>query len=110
MTSDIFNVEGFHTTLGREFGVAVKEVTGELASGADCYSAVAEVMAGPLRPESFADLTPTQLDDLANAFNEFFECRGFTALQMAKVVERLLWHWPPVPMPPDTSLERTRDR
>ena len=96
MTTASFDNDGFHATLGREFAVVVREVTGKLVSGQECYSAVVEVIRPPLRPESFNELTPIQLGDLAKAFDRSFECHGFTASHMARAIEKLLWHWPPL--------------
>jgi hypothetical protein len=88
------DVEGFLTTLGREFCHILRKDAGiPDASGHDCYSALSDGLGKPVTLEALISLKPEQFVDLAIAFNRYFETTSIKPAHVATAVSATIWHW-----------------
>jgi len=94
MSRATFDELGFLTALGHEFADVLTTKAGIVeVSGSDSYSALAVVVKPPITPEKLASLTPAQFDELATAFNAFFESHTITAAHLKEAVASTRRRW-----------------
>jgi|GEM_PF-1507490 len=86
----------FLTTLGRELSQAISPpVPFDDASAHEAQESVSSVIGSHPTPETLAELTEKQMEEMAVAVGTYFECDTPPAEAMRTAVERILWHWPP---------------
>ena len=79
------------TTLNRELMQAIRPVV-DYADGSEVYSAFVEVVRGPTTLPVLQSLNGAQISQLADAFNDFFECSGIESGQIQKAIDATIWH------------------
>jgi hypothetical protein len=88
------DIEGFLTTLGREFCHVLRTEAGiQDASGHDCYSALTDTLGEPVTIEVLNSLKPEQFVDLAAGLNRYFETTTITPANVSTAVSGTIWHW-----------------
>lgn len=85
----------FHSAMGEEFGNAVSPpVPYDEAAPNECCEAIALALGDEVTPDRLAALSAADLDRLAAAFAEWFECEAPSVAQMELAVARTLVRWP----------------
>ncbi|MGE8498190.1 MAG: hypothetical protein ACN6O6_11845 [Pseudomonas sp.] len=96
MTEDSTLQMDFETAMGQEFSELVSPpVPFFEASPHECCEAIWRACGHEVTPTTLAALGPLQLEQLATAFGQWFECEPPATMQLAEAIARTLSRWPP---------------
>jgi len=86
----------FEVAMGEEFGALVSPpVPFFEASPHECCEAIWAALGRDVTPRRLARITPSQIEELANAFGTYFECDAPAGMQLMEAIARTLSRWPP---------------
>ena len=85
----------FESAMGEEFGDLVSPpVPFFEASPHECCEAIWQALGDDVTPTVLANLTDPELQNIASAFGNWFECEAPPVMQIAEAVARTLSRWP----------------
>lgn len=88
------DIEGFLTTLGREFCIVLQRECGiSDASGHDCYGALTDALGNPVTLEVLQAVKPERFARVAEAMNSYFETTAVQPSHVEAAIASVLWHW-----------------
>ncbi len=85
----------FECAMGEEFGNSVSPPVPFLdASPHECCEAVWQALGDDVTPVVLANLNESEIQKIALAFGNWFECEAPLAIQIAEAIARILSRWP----------------
>jgi hypothetical protein len=80
------------TTLNRELCQSICKIVDD-ATGDEVYSALIETIARPVTTTALKHLSDQEIQQIALAFNRFFECSGISDKHIRSAIDSTLRHW-----------------